>query len=195
MRVSAGYGPRNTNNAAMRVQGQNILWKGKLTLSLDPCTIAIMQGKTSFLPHTYTHTKQISCALHQYCYRWRLTMVHAPCLTCCFLVLPSVYTMPCQLACREQHHSLTKISPHTNTIHFFIYDHRVVTYYKLQRTYYLFEPERTSPKLGINFFLLFFRVKGYWLRENKNKFKKIPLVAKPCKEDSRRNRDMRGSPI
>ena len=35
--------------------------------------------------------------------------------------------------------------------------------------------------------IFFFTLKGYWLRDNKNTFKKIPLVAKPCKEDIRRN--------
>ena len=31
----------------------------------------------------------------------------------------------------------------------------------------------------------FFTSKGYWLRENKYKFLKIPLVARSCKEDSK----------
>ena len=42
------------------------------------------------------------------------------------------------------------------------------------------------------FFLFFvvvvFTLKGYWLRGKKLSIKKIPLVARPCKEDSRKNK-------
>ena len=42
----------------------------------------------------------------------------------------------------------------------------------------------------------FFTFKGYWPRENKLSIKEIPLVARSCKEDSRRNIDIGGgSPI
>ena len=45
-------------------------------------------------------------------------------------------------------------------------------------------------------FSFFLTLKGYWSKANKNRLyrKKIPLVARPCKEDSRRNRG-RGSEI
>ena len=42
---------------------------------------------------------------------------------------------------------------------------------------------------NLNFsFFLFFTLKRYWPRDNKNTLKKIPLVARPCIEVSRRNR-------
>ena len=41
-------------------------------------------------------------------------------------------------------------------------------------------------------FFFFFTLKGYQLRGKKNKYKKIPLVTRPCKEDNRRNIDMGG---
>ena len=44
-------------------------------------------------------------------------------------------------------------------------------------------------KFFLFIYLFFFTLKGYWLRGKKIKYKKkIPLVAKPCKEDSRRNK-------
>ena len=36
-------------------------------------------------------------------------------------------------------------------------------------------------------FFYIYTFKGYWLRDNKNTLKNIPLIARPCKEDSRRN--------
>ena len=126
--------------------------EGKLALSLDPCITAIMQGKTPpFLTHILIHIKLALPCLNT------VTDEDSPwfrlLFTCCLLVLPSVYTMPRQLACREQHHSLTKISPHTTNTHFSIYNHRVVAYRKLRCTSQLFEPEKTSPKLGIDLYV------------------------------------------
>ena len=40
------------------------------------------------------------------------------------------------------------------------------------------------------FIYFFVTLKGYWLRDNRNTLKNISLVARPCKEDSRRNRSM-----
>ena len=44
---------------------------------------------------------------------------------------------------------------------------------------------------GLDFFFL--TLKGHWLREKQIKYKKIiPLIARSCKEDSRRNIDIGG---
>ena len=49
----------------------------------------------------------------------------------------------------------------------------------------------SSSSFFLSFFLFFnffyYTFKGYWLREKKLSIKKIPLVARPCKEDSRIN--------
>ena len=87
------------------------------------------------------------------------------------------------------HHYVLRFIIIVALFHFFIAKYeRIFKFFIIDHLRQTFDFAPTLFYFILFYFFFLITLKGYQLRERKLCIKKIPLVARPCKEDSRRNK-------